>query len=211
MFVAAFAVSLAVGRAFEFAADSQTLAAALRVQRGWISALSEMAPWEVVKTYNANLSEIAEWSREEVWTDDAGVVHSRDRNLGAAVLLLPLLALGQTILALAGAGGVAGLVQIAMAAGALALINLHWTKGRSVFFPAHGVVNAVGVPLAIILGAGLLAVALKAAMIAALGALSWATALAATAAGATGVAGFSWYCLQKLGEKGAEHALTSKL
>jgi hypothetical protein len=37
------------------------------------------------------------------------------------------------------------------------------------------------------------------------------TQFAAGAAGATGVAGFCWYCAQKLGEKGAEHALTPKI
>ncbi len=66
-------------------------------------------------------------------------------------------------------------------------------------------------PVAIIFGAGLLALALKAIMLAPLGALSWATGLAASAAGATGVVGFCWYCLQKLGEKSAEHALTPKI
>jgi hypothetical protein len=47
-------------------------------------------------------------------------------------------------------------------------------------------------------------------MLGALSALSWATGFAATAAGATGVAGFAWVCITELTKKGAEHVITPK-
>ena len=48
-------------------------------------------------------------------------------------------------------------------------------------------------------------------MMGALYLLSWITSLAVWAAGATGIVGFCWLCLTKLGEKGAEHVMTPKI
>jgi hypothetical protein len=66
-------------------------------------------------------------------------------------------------------------------------------------------------PLAVVVSASVIAFALQMLMLGALFLFQWLTGLAALAAGATGVTGVCWYCVAKLGEKGAEHALTPKL
>jgi hypothetical protein len=106
-------------------------------------------------------------------------------------------------------GGLVGLIQLGLGALAVA-VGLHQLKraGDAEVAPP---VLVVGWPVAVIFAASVIAVALKFLMTGALFALSWITELAASAAGAGGIVGFSWYCTQKLGEKGAEHALTPRI
>jgi hypothetical protein len=114
-----------------------------------------------------------------------------------------------TVGALVAAGGVVGLAQLAMGALAVALIFRYRTKLGVGGMPPIAAFFLL--PIAVIFAACLIAFALKSLMLGALAALSWATGLAASAAGATGVAGFCWYAIAKLGEKGAERALTPKI
>jgi hypothetical protein len=211
-FAIAFAISLLIGRVFEFVGSEATLGAAARAQTGWMLSLSEASPWGVAKAYGAAYNDIVVQGMRRSYIDAGGEIQYTEPKGGLlGAFWAPLKAFFQTVIAFATTGGVVGLLQIAMGAMALALLNLRLSKGKRMTFGAPPIVNIMVLPVATIAAASLLAVALKLVMLGALVALSWVTQFAAGAAGATGVAGFCWYCAQKLGEKGAEHALTPKI
>ncbi|MFO1186819.1 MAG: hypothetical protein U1E87_04845 [Alphaproteobacteria bacterium] len=211
-FAIAFAISLLVGRVFEFVGSEATLSAAARAQTGWMMALSKASPWGVAKTYVAAFDDIVAQGMRRSYIDADGRIQYTEPKGGLlGFFWAPLKAFVQTLIAFATTGGVVGLLQIAMGAMALGLLNLRLSKGKRMTFGVPPIANVMVLPLATIGTASLLAVVLKLVMLAALVALSWVTQFAAGAAGATGVAGFCWYCAQKLGEKGAEHALTPKI
>lgn len=209
-FAVAFAISLIVGRVFETVASQPALNAALNAQSGWMAALNTFSPWGVAGTFGDQMSAQSYADSRHMALNEEGRLQYTDATGGPMNgLMLPMKALSLTVGSLITAGGVAGLVQIGLGVMGVAL-GLEWLKRRhkSEF---GGPVMMVFWPLGVILAASLIAVALKVVMVGALGALSWATSLAAGAAGASGVVGFCWYCFQKLGEKGAEHALTPKI
>jgi hypothetical protein len=209
-FAIAFAVSLIVGRFFETLASKPAIDAALRAQSSWMEALNDFSPWGVAKTFSDRMSADIYANSRHMELNSEGRLEYVDAKGGAMDgLMRPMKALFDTVLALATTGGVVGLMQLGM--GVLAVgLALVWRK-RVEGKEMAPVVLVVLWPAAVIFAASLIALVLKALMVGALGALSWATELAAGAAGATGVVGFCWYCLQKLGEKGAEHALTPKI
>lgn len=210
-FVVAFAISLIVGRFFETVASKPAIDAALRAQTGWMEALSDFSPFGVARMYGDMASADMMSRQRHSYIDSEGKLqYTNPSGSPQDGLAAPMKALFATVAALVAAGGVVGLVQIGMGVLAVWLL-LDWLKRRRNFEITSGPLIFLAWPLAVILAASLIAVVLKAVMVAALSALSWATGLAAGAAGATGVVGFCWYCLQKLGEKGAEHALTPKI
>lgn len=208
MFLIGFGISLIVGRVFETISDKETLAAAQRTQTAWFAALSRASPFAVAEDFFRELDAIMAEGRARLEFDAAGkaVNVTSDGDL-LRPLVAPIKAFFATIQRFVTRGGLVGLSLIAMGALAVGVVNLRLTRGRSPFF--HPVpANYLFGPFAIIFAASVIAFALKAMMLTALGALTWLTSLAGAAAGATGVAGFCWYCVVKLGEKGAEHALT---
>ena len=172
--------------------------------------LSEFSPWGVADLFSDRMgAEIYANSRHMELNSDGRLEYVDARGGPVEGLALPMKALLLTVAALATSGGILGLAQLGLGALAVAL-GLKWLKMRGgKDLPAPALI--VGWPVAVILAASLIAIPLKAVMLAALATLSWLTGLAAAAAGATGLVGFCWYCLQKLGEKGAEHALTPKI
>lgn len=209
-FLIAFGISLIVGRAFETVSDKETLAAAQRAQAGWFSALTRASPFAVAETFAREIEAVMAEGRARSYINDDGILinetsdGSLTRGFGT-----PLKALFMTVAGFATNGGVVGLTLIAMGLLLVGVVNLRFTGGRSAFFEPP-LVNWIAGPFAVTLAASAIAVVLKAAMLTALAGLSWLTTLAGGAAGATGVAGFCWYCVVKLGEKGAEHALTPR-
>ncbi len=211
VFAIGFAISLIVGRFFETVASKPVIEGALSVQEQWIGALEEFSPWRVAKTFGDRLAE-DQMSRAGglVLNDEGRFERRAPSGTMQDGIAAPMKALFATVASLVTAGGVVGLMQIAMGVTAVWL-TLDVLAKRKIFEVTNGIVFMFLWPPSVILAASLIAVVLKALMLGALAALSWITGLAAGAAGATGVAGFCWYCLQKLGEKGAEHALTPKL
>ncbi|HBS30528.1 MAG TPA: hypothetical protein DEA40_02095 [Parvularcula sp.] len=210
-FLIGFGISLIVGRMFELVSNRETLAAAQRVQSEWFTALSKASPFAVADGFNLQLRTILAEGQAHLAFNDAGeaVNVTSDGDL-VRPLVAPFRAFLATVIAFVAGGGAVNLSLMAMGALAVGVINLRVSKGRSAFFnPAP--TNYFFGPFAVIAAASVIALLLKALMLAALGGLSWLTSLAGAAAGATGVAGFCWYCVVKLGEKGAEHALTPRL
>jgi hypothetical protein len=210
-FMIAFGISLIVGRAFETVSDEETLAAAQRAQAGWFSSLSRASPFAVAQAFGREYDSVLAEGRAHSYINDAGelinVTSDGDLKRGFGA---PMKAFFMTIVGFVTNGGIVGLALIAMGMMSVGVINLRLSGGRSVDFGGPVLTWFAG-PFAVILAASVIAVILKAVMLAALGGLSWVTTLAGGAAGATGVAGFCWYCVAKLGEKGAEHALTPRL
>jgi hypothetical protein len=209
-FVIAFAISLVIGKFFETVASQETLDGALRAQQGWMTALEEFSPWALADEFGRRAGEEARAGQRQAYIDDDGNLAFTEPHGNLSGLLFgPLKAFFATLAALIAEGGVVGLIQLGL--GALAVgAGLHEMKrreGKDMPPP----VLFLGWPLAVIVAASVIAAALKFLMTGALFALSWATELAASAAGAGGIIGFCWYCTQKLGEKGAEHVLTPKI
>lgn len=206
-----FAISLIVGRVFETISDANTLAAAQRAQSSWFAALSEASPFAVAEAFFEQHDSIMAEGRAHLEFNDAGeaVNVTSDGNL-VRPLTAPIKAFLATVVGFATRGGVVGLSLLAMGALTVGVVNLRLSRGKHAFFHPPVANYFIG-PFAVIFAASVLAVALKAVMLAALGGLSWLTSLAGGAAGATGIAGFCWYCVVKLGEKGTEHALTRRL
>jgi len=211
VFAIGFLISLIVGRFFEEVASKEALAAAHRVQVGWIAALSEFSPFAVADMFGDKLAE-DQMSRAGglVLNDEGRFERKAPSGTMQDGIAAPMKALFATVASLVTAGGIVGLMQIGMGIAAIWII-LDILAKRKIFEVTHGILFFVAWPPAVILAASLIAFALKSLMLGALAGLSWITGLAAGAAGATGVIGFCWYCLQKLGEKGAEHALTPKI
>lgn len=209
--VVGFAISLLVGRVFETISDRDTLTTAQRVQAQWFAALSDASPFAVADAFNDRLGAIlAEGQAHLEFNADGEAVNVTSDGDLARPLVAPIKAFLGTIFGFATEGGVVGLTLLAMGALSVGVVNLRMSRGKHAFFNPPIANYFIG-PFAVIIAASLIAVALKAVMLAALGGLSWLTSLAGGAAGATGIAGFCWYCVVKLGEKGAEHALTARL
>lgn len=211
VFVVGFAFSLLVGRVFETISDKETLSAAQRAQTNWIAALSDASPFAVADNFLRHHDAIMAEGRAHLEFNSAGeaVNVTSDGNL-VRPFIAPIKAFVATIVDFVTGGGIVGLSLLGMGVLAVGVVNLRLSRGRQAFFPSP-FLNYVFGPFAVVFAASLLAVVLKSLMLAALGGLSWLTSLASGTAGATGIAGFCWYCVVKLGEKGAEHALTKHL
>ncbi|MBY0423086.1 MAG: hypothetical protein K2Q06_12340 [Parvularculaceae bacterium] len=196
---------------FETISDKDTLAAAQRAQANWIAALSDASPFAVAEAFLRRHDAIMAEGRAHLEFNSAGeaVNVTSDGDL-VRPLVAPMKAFFATIVGFATGGGGVGVSLLAMGALTVGVVNLRLSRGKHAFFQSP-FVNFVFGPFAIVFAASVLAVVLKAVMLAALGGLSWLTSFASSAAGATGIAGFCWYCVVKLGEKGAEHALTKHL
>lgn len=195
-FVVGFAVSLVVGKLTESLFDADALDGLYSAQEAWIDAVNRMNPLELAGTF----------IRETV---------SAFRDDGAHILS-PAIGLFVTLRGLFDENAFAGLLQISLGILAVSSFNLVRTEGSRAFYGelhASGrlLENLLLWPLSVVAAASIIAFALQMLMLGALFLFQWLTGLAALAAGATGVAGGCWYCVTKLGEKGAEHALTPKI
>ncbi len=192
-FAVGFAVSLAIGKVLETITDRDSIDGIYQLQGDWIAAVRQMSPLNLIGVFILQMGEV----------EGGG-------------FLTPLFALWGTAGSYLDTGAIAGLMQIGMGALALGALNMVHSKGKSVFLGSSGEdgrlpINLAGLPLAVVaLGSGL-ALSLQWIMLGALFLFHWITGLAAIAAGATGVVGFCWYCLAKLGEKGAEQVLTPQI
>ena len=196
------AISLIIGAVLERVTDKAWLAEAKAAQDGWIAAVAETSPVGVAAIYWDELS--AAWDDGQA---DSDIFLGVRPKVG---LFSPLVALGFTVARFFYAGGVTAIVQIVIGMLAVAVINFIMSDGERVSFDDLSL-NALFGPLAVIAAASLIGMALWAVMLGALVCMSWVTGLAAAAAGASGIAGFCYLCITKLGEKGAEHAMTPKL
>jgi hypothetical protein len=107
-------------------------------------------------------------------------------------------------------GEIFALLQLFLAClGVAALSKIKFSGKRLFLFESY--TGLMLIPIAIVAAGTIIAFALKIAMLTALGLLRWFTGLAAFAAGATGVLGFCWQCLVKIGEKSTDHALQRKV
>lgn len=111
-------------------------------------------------------------------------------------------------------GGLGMILQAAFQLGVGFVLFLVLTpllhKSREPGF-GDGWMNYILGPITIILLGSVVALILQGIMIGALSLFSWITGFAATAAGATGVAGGAWWSFQKLTEKGIEDAITKRV
>ena len=196
------AISLIVGKIIEMVSDREWLEAAKQAQAEWIETVSHTSPIAAAATYwtevkGAYSGDVSEGS----WTAAGGAQNW---------LFAPLIAFAITIWRFFYEGGVTALIQIGAGALAVATFNFVRSKGETILFNAD-MFNLILVPITVMLSASVLGFVLEGVMIGALYALSRVTGLAAMAAGATGVVGFCWLCVTKLGEKGAEHVMTPKI
>jgi hypothetical protein len=194
-------ITLVVGAVAERVTSPEWLASAKDAQAEWIDAVANTSPISVATTFGDELQSAVSGDTAKGWSG-AGAPEGRG-------LQSPFYALVFTAARMWDASGVAALVQLALGALAFAVLNYWRTRGETVFMGDFWLTLIVS-PLAIILFASLIGVVLWGLMIGALSALSWVTGLAATAAGATGVAGFAWLCFTELTKKGAEHIVTPK-
>lgn len=202
-FLIAFAISLAVGRFIETVTAPMTIAGLYEAQTRWMDSLNRMNPFALFGGY---MEETA-----RAWDG----VERADGSRSSAHIFSPLMGFVMLVLHLFERGAVTTLLQIGLGALVVTVFNLMRTNGKSAFFGTPGEDNgflpAIVWPAGVIAAASLTAFALQLLMMAALALFQWITGLAAMAAGATGFVGFCWYCVTKLGEKGAEHALTPKI
>lgn len=195
-------VTLIVGAVAERVTSPEWLSGAKAAQAEWVSAVAETSPVSVATTFGVELqSSISGETGNGGWS---GFGAPEGRGLQS-----PFYALVFTAARLWESSGIAALVQLGLGALAFAVLNVWRTKGETIFMGDFWL-SLIIAPLAIIALASVIGLALWAIMLGALNALSWATGLAATAAGATGIAGFAWVCLTELTKKGAEHAITPK-
>jgi hypothetical protein len=187
--VAAFLISLTFGWIFERITDPETLAGAHRAQTGWIASAEAAQPLALGSLYLSELSR-----------------HNTTERGGIAALPLAFLT---TCRGLFRDGRLWSLTLVFLAGLSLALYNAHRSQGRT-FFYDNLMANLLGGPVVIIALASLISLGIWGLMLAALYLLSGITQFAAASAGATGVAGFCWYCFAKLAEKGAETAITPR-
>jgi hypothetical protein len=203
-FAIGFIVSLIVGKAVEFVFDPDALDGLYAVQQTWIDAVSGMNPLSLTVTFI-----------DETMLAFQGY-ESGDGTRHGAHIFSPAFGFVGLLRSLFDESALAGLLQLGLGVLAVSSINLVRTGGRRAFF---GEIGASGRmleniwlwPLAVVASASVIAFALQVLMLGALFIFQWLTGLAALAAGATGVTGVCWYCFAKLGEKGAEHALTPKI
>lgn len=197
------AVSLVAGKIIESVSDREWLESARDAQMEWIDAVGQTSPIGVATTYWDELS--AAFGDHQV--DSDFLMGVRPHSVG---VMSPLTALFYTAGRFFDSGGVTALIQLGLGALAVAVMNFLRSNGRSIFFDDL-YLNLFGLPALVILFASLIGAVLWGVMMGALYLLSWITSLAVWAAGATGIVGFCWLCLTKLGEKGAEHVMTPKI
>jgi hypothetical protein len=191
-------ISLIVGKIVESVSDPAWLAEADAAQKQWIVTVGETSPVGVAAIY---------WDEITAFMDgqsEAGV------RLTSFNLASPLVALWHTAERIINSGGILAMIQLALGALALAVINFLNSNGKSIFFDEMPS-NALGIPLGVIFFASLIGGGLWLVLMGALYLLTWITGLAVWAAGATGIVGFCWLCITKLSEKGAEHVLTPRI
>lgn len=196
-------VTLVVGAVAEHVTSPEWLAGAKQAQQGWIDAVAQTSPTKVASLYGTELQSAISGDTTHGGYSGAGAPEGHG-------LQSPFWALAITGARLWDATGIVSLVQLALGALAFAAFNFWRTKGETIFLGDFWVTMIVA-PLAIVLLASVLGMALWGIMIGALNALSWVTGLAATAAGATGVVGFCWLCVTELTKKGAEHIITPEV
>jgi hypothetical protein len=197
------AISLVVGKIVETVSDREWLESATEVQSAWMDAVAQTSPVGVATTYWDELS--AAFGDHQV--DSDFLMGVRPHSVG---VMSPLVALFYTAGRFFDSGGFTAIIQLALGALALAVMNFLRRNGQSIFFDDL-YLNLFALPALIVLFASLIGMVLWGVMMGSLYALSWVTSLAAAAAGATGVVGFCWLCITKLGEKGAEHVMTPKI
>lgn len=196
-------VSLIVGKIIETVSDRAWLAEAEAAQKQWITAVGETSPIGVGAIYWDEITAVMGDGRADTGYD-LGI---RPTSTGMAS---PLVAFWYTAERVIHSGGIVAIVQLALGALALAVMNYLGSDGKTIFFQETQS-NIIGLPLCIILLASLLGGALWLVLMGALYLLGWVTSLAVWAAGATGIVGFCWLCVTKLGEKGFEHIATPKI
>jgi hypothetical protein len=197
------AISLVVGKIVETVSDREWLESATEVQSAWMEAVAQTSPVGVATAYWDELS--AAFGDHQVDSDFLMGVRP-----SSAGIMSPLMALFYTAGRFFDSGGITAIIQLALGALALAVMNFVRRNGQSIFFDDF-LLNLFALPALVILFASLIGMVLWGVMMGALTALSWVTSLAAAAAGATGIVGFCWLCLTKLGEKGAEHVMTPRI
>jgi hypothetical protein len=198
-------VGFLVTKASEAIFGPETLAGLYAAQASWIDTVSHMNPLALAGSY---LRETAHAFSGEMGND--GAYHN-----GASVFS-PLVGLWVVVSRLLDQGAFFTLLQIGL--GALTISALNWSSsnGKRIFFgelhqDGRSLQNILLWPLAVIAAASVIAFVMQMLMLGALYLFSWLTGLAALAAGATGVGGFCWYCVTKLGEKGVEHVISTKI
>lgn len=194
-------VTLVVGAVAERVTSPEWLASAKDAQAEWIGAVAHTSPISVAETFGFELQSAISGDTTNGWS---GVGAPEGRGLQS-----PFYALVFTAARLWDLSGVTALVQLALGALAFAVFNFWRTKGETIFMGDFWL-SLIIWPLAVIALASLIGMILWGVMMGSLYALSWLTGLAATAAGATGVAGFAWLCITELTKKGAEHIVTPK-
>lgn len=194
-------ITLIVGAVAERVTSPEWLASAKEAQADWIDAVANTSPISVATIFGDELQSALSGDATKGWS---GVGAPEGRGLQS-----PFYALAFTAARLSDSAGVTALVQLALGALAFAVFNFWRTRGETIFIGDFWL-TLILAPLGIIALASLIGMVLWGLMIGALYALSWATGLAATAAGATGVAGFAWFCFTELTKKGAEHIITPK-
>lgn len=195
-------VTLVVGAVAERVTSPEWLASAKDAQQGWIDSVSQTSPIKVGELYWVELQSAL--SGDTTHGGYSGMDAPEGRGLQS-----PFWALAITGARLWDATGLVSLVQLVLGGLAFAVLNFWRTRGETIFLGDFWISMIVS-PLAIVLLASVLGLALWGVMMGALYALSWVTGLAATAAGATGVLGFCWLCVTELTKKGAEHIVTPK-
>lgn len=195
-------VTLIVGAVAERVTSPEWLASAKDAQAGWVNAVAETSPISVATTFGVELQSAISGETSNGGWSGFGAPEGRG-------LQSPFYALVFTAARLWESSGIAALVQLGLGALAFAVLNVWRTKGETIFMGDFWL-SLIIAPIAIVALASVIGLALWAIMLGALNALSWATGFAATAAGATGVAGFAWVCITELTKKGAEHVITPK-
>lgn len=131
-------------------------------------------------------------------------------------VLVPFLALIRTFLQLTSEGGWSYLwisLQIAMGVPAfmLAFAYLESTPTETRYFPENVAARIILVPAGVVVAASVLAFGLKYLMLGGLMALGWFTGLSGACCGATGVAGFYFWCTHKFAEYQVSGAVQRKV
>jgi len=196
-------VTLVVGAIAERVTSAEWLAEAKQAQGEWVQAVANTSPINVATTFGVELQSSLSGETSNGGWSGFGAPEGRG-------LQSPFYALVFTAARLWESSGIAALVQLALGALAFAVFNFWRTKGDTVFMGDFWL-SLIVWPVAVVALASVIGVVLWGIMMGALYALGWVTGLAATAAGATGVAGFCWLCITELTKKGAEHVITPKV
>jgi hypothetical protein len=187
--------TIVVGWLVENLMDAEWVEAAKAAQADWMAAIEATRPLDIVGT---------SWT---ALVDAFTVSGPGDMSLGIAA---PLVALWSIVEQLWMSSGIAGLVQLGLAALGLAVFNFVRSDGDTVFF-GDTMATAVGMPLAIIALASVGGLVLWLLMQGALVLLGGISSLAPTSAAVGGIAGACIFCVREAIKKGAESALTVKL